>query len=43
MPSSAGKSGRCRPATRDQAVDALRRGVPACTHCRPDTAVGLLD
>ncbi|MFH8764674.1 DUF6233 domain-containing protein [Streptomyces althioticus] len=24
-------------------VEALRHGVPACVHCRPDTALGLLD
>ncbi|MGW2492115.1 DUF6233 domain-containing protein [Streptomyces sp. NPDC001606] len=23
--------------------DALRRQVPACPHCRPDTALGLLE
>ncbi|MEU6557852.1 DUF6233 domain-containing protein [Streptomyces sp. NPDC046915] len=40
---AAAKSGRCRPATRQQAVDALRRQVPACIHCRPDTALGILD
>ncbi|MFJ9830825.1 DUF6233 domain-containing protein [Streptomyces sp. NPDC101169] len=40
---AARKSGRCRPATREQAVDALRQQVPACPHCRPDTALGLLD
>ncbi|MEU2931204.1 DUF6233 domain-containing protein [Streptomyces sp. NPDC007251] len=36
------KSGRCRPATRQQALDALCRQVPACVHCRPDTVLGLL-
>ncbi|MGV4989069.1 DUF6233 domain-containing protein [Streptomyces sp. NRAIS3] len=40
---AAAKSGRCRPATRQQALDALRRQVPACLHCRPDTALGILD
>ncbi|MEU6071932.1 DUF6233 domain-containing protein [Streptomyces sp. NPDC047082] len=40
---AAAKSGRCRPATRQQALDALRRQVPACVHCRPDTALGMLD
>ncbi|MFE0516753.1 DUF6233 domain-containing protein [Streptomyces sp. NPDC058964] len=40
---AAAKSGRCRPATRQQARDALRRQVPACLHCRPDTALGILD
>lgn len=33
---AAGKSGRCRPATREQALDALRQGVPPCVHCQPD-------
>ncbi|MFF3687510.1 DUF6233 domain-containing protein [Streptomyces sp. NPDC002187] len=27
---------------RDQAVRALTDGVEACSHCRPDTALGLL-
>ncbi|WEO92824.1 DUF6233 domain-containing protein [Streptomyces sp. FXJ1.172] len=40
---AAAKSGRCRPATRQQALDALRRQVPACPHCRPDTALGTPD
>ncbi|MGW1987905.1 DUF6233 domain-containing protein [Streptomyces collinus] len=40
---TAAKSGRCRPATRKQALDALRRQVPACIHCRPDTALGIPD
>jgi hypothetical protein len=40
---AAAKSGRCRPATRQQAVEALRQQVPACVHCRPDTALGILD
>ncbi|MET9016926.1 DUF6233 domain-containing protein [Streptomyces olivaceoviridis] len=40
---AAKKSGRCRPATRAQAVDALRHQVPACPHCRPDTELGVLD
>ncbi|MGA5120898.1 DUF6233 domain-containing protein [Streptomyces pseudogriseolus] len=35
--------GRCRPVTRQQAVEALRQQVPACGHCRPDTALGILD
>ncbi|MEV5887669.1 DUF6233 domain-containing protein [Streptomyces sp. NPDC052020] len=39
---AAAKSGRCRPATRQQAIDALRRQVPPCIHCRPDTALGIL-
>ncbi|WP_369211106.1 DUF6233 domain-containing protein [Streptomyces flavofungini] len=33
----------CRPASREQAMEALRQQVTACTHCRPDTALGLLD
>ncbi|MER6031139.1 DUF6233 domain-containing protein [Streptomyces sp. NPDC001851] len=37
------KRGRCRPATRQQALDALRQQVPACVHCRPDTALGTLE
>ncbi|OUD04011.1 hypothetical protein CA983_06235 [Streptomyces swartbergensis] len=32
---------RSRPATRAQAVEALRHQVPACTKCRPDTALGI--
>ncbi|MFF5861036.1 DUF6233 domain-containing protein [Streptomyces sp. NPDC012751] len=38
---AAARSGRCRPATREEALDALRQRVPACVHCRPDTALGL--
>ncbi|MFJ2271812.1 DUF6233 domain-containing protein [Streptomyces sp. NPDC087849] len=40
---AAAKSGRCRPATRQQALDAQRQQVPPCIHCRPDTALGILD
>ncbi|MFF7098457.1 DUF6233 domain-containing protein [Streptomyces rubradiris] len=40
---AAAKSGRCRPATRQQARDALLQHVPACDRCRPDTALGLLE
>ncbi|MEZ7005025.1 DUF6233 domain-containing protein [Streptomyces sp. AD55] len=40
---AAAKSGRCRPVSRGQAVEALRHEVPACVHCRPDTALGLLE
>ncbi|MGQ5668338.1 DUF6233 domain-containing protein [Streptomyces sp. ECR2.10] len=40
---AAARSGRCRPATRQQALDGLRRQVPAWVHCRPDAALGLLD
>jgi hypothetical protein len=34
---------RCKPATADAARRALAEGVEACTHCRPDTALGVLD
>jgi hypothetical protein len=40
---AAANSGRCRPVSRDQAVQARRHQVPACIHCRPDTALGILD
>lgn len=40
---AAAHSGRCHPATRQQALDALRQQVPACIHCRPDTALGILE
>ncbi|MEU3298138.1 DUF6233 domain-containing protein [Streptomyces longwoodensis] len=40
---AAAKSGRCRPATRHQAMEALRQQVPACVPCRPDTALGIVD
>ncbi|MYW48859.1 DUF6233 domain-containing protein [Streptomyces sp. SID161] len=40
---AAKKSGRCKPVSRDQALEALRQLVPACPHCRPDTMLGLLD
>ncbi|MER6736504.1 DUF6233 domain-containing protein [Streptomyces puniciscabiei] len=40
---AAKKSGRCRPASREQAIDALRRQVPPCVHCRPDTELGILN
>jgi hypothetical protein len=40
---AAAKSGRCRPVTRQQALEALRQQVPACVHCRPDTVLGILD
>jgi len=33
---------RIRALTREQALAALTDGVDACTHCRPDTALGLL-
>ncbi|WP_420709339.1 DUF6233 domain-containing protein [Streptomyces sp. NRRL B-3648] len=35
------QSGRCRPATREQALEALRRQVPPCVRCRPGTALGI--
>jgi hypothetical protein len=34
---------RCKPADRDTIRRALADGVEACTHCRPDTALGVLD
>ncbi|WP_030180469.1 DUF6233 domain-containing protein [Streptomyces sp. NRRL S-813] len=37
------KSNRCAPVSRDQALDAMRQQVPACSHCRPDTELGYLD
>ncbi|MFJ9038028.1 DUF6233 domain-containing protein [Streptomyces sp. NPDC102406] len=38
---TAGK--RCKAATEGQARQALAAGVDACPHCRPDTALGVLD
>ncbi|WP_053674013.1 DUF6233 domain-containing protein [Streptomyces sp. NRRL B-1140] len=32
---------RAKPATRAQAIEALRHQVPACSKCRPDTALGI--
>ncbi|WP_308298841.1 DUF6233 domain-containing protein [Streptomyces sp. GESEQ-35] len=32
-----------RPASRAEALDALRQQVPAFTFCRPHTALGFLD
>jgi len=40
---AAAKSGRCRPVSREQALDALRQHVAPCVHCRPDTELGVLD
>jgi hypothetical protein len=40
---AAAKSGRCRPVSQEQALAALQQGVPACVHCRPDTALGFLE
>ncbi|MET8449205.1 DUF6233 domain-containing protein [Streptomyces sp. NPDC005209] len=37
------KSGRCVGLSRAQALDALRQHVPACSQCRPDTALGFLE
>ncbi|MER8030679.1 DUF6233 domain-containing protein [Streptomyces bauhiniae] len=37
------KSRRTRGINRQQAFDALREQVPACSLCRPDTVLGLLD
>jgi hypothetical protein len=34
---------RVNPATRAQAIEALRQHVPACTRCRPDAALGIAD
>jgi hypothetical protein len=38
---NAGK--RSRGVARDQAMRALSDGVLACTHCRPDTELGILE
>jgi hypothetical protein len=37
------KSSRCVAVSQAQALEALRQQVPACTHCCPDTALGLLE
>ncbi|MFD6880261.1 MULTISPECIES: DUF6233 domain-containing protein [unclassified Streptomyces] len=34
---------RCKPTTADAARRALGEGIPTCPHCRPDTALGILD
>jgi hypothetical protein len=34
---------RSRGVSRDTALRALTDGIPACTHCRPDTELGWLD
>lgn len=34
---------RRKTLSRDEARQALIDGVPACTHCHPDTALGFLD
>lgn len=36
-------SKRTRGITRDEALDALAHGAEACSVCRPDTALGVLD
>ncbi|MFD6471554.1 DUF6233 domain-containing protein [Streptomyces goshikiensis] len=33
----------CAPAGAEQLRRLLAEGVPACIHCRPDTALGVLD
>ncbi|MFJ9755569.1 DUF6233 domain-containing protein [Streptomyces sp. NPDC101149] len=37
------KLSQCIGVSQVQALDALRQQVPACTHCRPDTALGVLE
>ncbi|MEU6759842.1 DUF6233 domain-containing protein [Streptomyces sp. NPDC046685] len=34
---------RCVPAGAEQVRGLLAEGVPACIHCRPDTALGMLE
>ncbi|WUC75263.1 DUF6233 domain-containing protein [Streptomyces longwoodensis] len=34
---------RAAGAARQQAVEALGQRVPACAHCRPDTALSIVD
>ncbi|MFF3652731.1 DUF6233 domain-containing protein [Streptomyces sp. NPDC002181] len=36
-------SKRCVPATAEQARRLLAEGVSACPHCRPDSALGMLE
>ncbi|MEU2395045.1 DUF6233 domain-containing protein, partial [Streptomyces sp. NPDC007369] len=36
-------STRCAPAAPEQVRRLLAEGVPACIHCRPDTALGVLE
>ena len=38
-----GTQARTKPISLDQAVRALADGVRACTFCRPDTELGILD
>ncbi|MFG2715330.1 DUF6233 domain-containing protein [Streptomyces goshikiensis] len=40
---AAGTRSRCTPAGADQIRTLLAQGVPACIHCRPDTALGVLE
>ncbi|MGX5183427.1 DUF6233 domain-containing protein [Streptomyces avermitilis] len=37
---AAKKSGRCKPVTRQQAIDALVHQVAPCVHCRPEAKLG---
>ncbi|MFF1498193.1 DUF6233 domain-containing protein [Streptomyces sp. NPDC058304] len=34
---------RCAPAAPEQVRRLLAEGIPACIHCRPDTALGVLE
>ncbi|MFD6184781.1 DUF6233 domain-containing protein [Streptomyces goshikiensis] len=34
---------RCTPASADQIRPLLAQGIPACIHCQPDTALGMLE
>ncbi|MFD0723155.1 DUF6233 domain-containing protein [Streptomyces globosus] len=43
MPGAAGIGKRCVPATPEQVRQLLAEGVTACVHCRPDTALGVLE
>ncbi|MEU9237237.1 DUF6233 domain-containing protein [Streptomyces subrutilus] len=38
-----GTGHRCAPATPEQTRRLLAEGVPAYIHCRPDTALGVLE
>ncbi|MFE9446097.1 DUF6233 domain-containing protein [Streptomyces sp. NPDC006602] len=38
---NAGK--RSRGISRDEALRTLADGIPACSHCRPDSELGFLD
>lgn len=39
----ASKGKRTKAASRDEVIDALTHGAEACSLCRPDTVLGLLD